>query len=613
MGGRRTAAVVAAVVMVLGVAVIQHAVEISDITRVSHDDTISYLAATGHQGQYQRVIDTGAAPVAQWVPAERWQAFTQIEDRLPLLTIARDLGHHDIHPPVYFWLLHVWALLVGVQLWTGPALNVVLHVVTAVVLWRLARRLTGSPLAGWGAVGVWAVLPAVAQTATATRQYSMAGLWSITLGALFVRTRGTTSRRGLLAVAAVTALGLLTLYPFGVVVAGLGAVCVADLRVPARRRSALAQLGALVAGGVVFLLCQPWLREALNRQQEQVERFSTALMWRRVGVVLRDLPGFAITDPPAVAVGVGLLIGTALLAVLAWRARPEARPEIWLAVWIPVVLSAAYIAVLSPGAASQARYFAIALPHVALLPVLAWPALRAPVLRIPVSRVPVLRARQRHDDDGGAPATAAAARQVRPALVIAAAVFVVAVGANLVRAVDAAGTSPPARLDAGRPVVVDNLARGVLLRIMWDAPPSLPVYAADQQTLMETTDRWLRCAVPSPCNGRPLTLATQVQYDATRAGQEEILAAAADVRDVTPEPALDDLAERYRLSAPTGAIAAGTSSDFGASQVGGPSRTASTMIPMSTAARRPAATAKASYEADGVNAARRASHQNSSQ
>jgi uncharacterized membrane protein len=137
MRGRR-GAVIVAVVAVVGLAVTLHALEITSIQRVSHDDTISYLAATGHQGEYQQVVDSASAPVAQWVPASRWQAFTRIEDPLPLLTIARDLGHHDIHPPVYFWLLHMWMLLFGGSLWTGPMLNVVIHVLTAVVLWRLA-------------------------------------------------------------------------------------------------------------------------------------------------------------------------------------------------------------------------------------------------------------------------------------------------------------------------------------------------------------------------------------------------------------------------------------------------------------------------------------------
>jgi hypothetical protein len=564
MRGRR-AAVVIAIVAVIGLAVTHHALEIAGIQRLSHDDTISYLAATGHQGEYQQVVDTGRPPVAQWVPAARWQAFTRIDDRLPLLTIARDLGHHDIHPPVYFWLLHVWTLLVGVNLWTGPMLNVVVHMLTAVVLWLLARHVTGSPLAAWGAVGVWATLPAVAETAASTRQYSLVGLWSITLGWAFIRTREGPTTRGLLAVGAVTALGMLTLYPFGLVVAGFGLVCVADLRLPARRRTALAQLGALAGGGIVFLLCQPWLRETLARQQDQVETFSPALMRLRVEVALHDLPRFAIADLPVQA-GVALLIITALLAVLAWRARPAARPLVWLAVWVPAALSAAYVAVLSPGAASQARYFSIALPYVALLPVLAWPYVR-----------------------------------VRPLPAIAAAVFVAAAVSNVALATRATDTPLPATLDAERPVVIDNLARGVLLRMLWDAPPSTPVYAASQETLLHTTDRWLYCSEPSPCHQRALTLATQVQYDATTSGQAQILDAAADVRDVTPEPALDDLAERYRLSAPTTGAVARIWVGGGDIQVGGRSRTASTMITTSAMARSVAAAARASYGADSQN------------
>jgi hypothetical protein len=574
MRGRR-GAVIVAVVAVVGLAVTLHALEITSIQRVSHDDTISYLAATGHQGEYQQVVDSASAPVAQWVPASRWQAFTRIEDPLPLLTIARDLGHHDIHPPVYFWLLHMWMLLFGGSLWTGPMLNVVIHVLTAVVLWRLARHLAGSPLAAWGAVGIWATLPAVAQTAVSTRQYSLASLWSITLGWAFIRTREAPSVRGLLALGTVTALGMLTLYPFGLVVAGLGLVCLADLLLAARRRTALAQLGAFATGGIVFLLCQPWLRETLARQQDQVETFSPALMWLRVDAVLRDLPRFAIGDLPVQA-GVAMLVVTALLALLAWRARPAARPLIWLAVWGPVMLSAAYVAVLTPGAASQARYFSIALPHVALLPVLAWPYLR-----------------------------------IRPLPALAAAVFVAAAVANVALATRAADTPPAATLDAGRPVVIDNLARGVLLRILWDAPSATPVYAASQDTLLSTTDRWLRCAEPSPCHEQALTLATQVQYEATRSGQAQILDAASDVRDVIPEPALDDLAKRYRLSAPTTGAVARVRVGDGDIHAGGPSRTASTMITTSTTARSVAAAARASYGADHQNSRRRASHQNS--
>lgn len=603
--------VVAVVIAALvGAGVVLHAAAIADVQRISHDDTISYLVATGHQGRYQRIVDTGVDPVARWVPAAQWQAFTRIDAVLPLVTIAQDLGHYDIHPPAYFWLLHVWSLLVGVHLWTGPVLNVALHIVAAVIMWRLARRLVGSMAAAWAVMAIWVSLPAVAQTAMATRQYSLAALWSMAVGAAFVRTRAplgtgattvdaaskaatastasvgtsaTTSRRGLIALSAVTALGLLTVYTFAVVVAGLGLVSLADLRIPARHRTARAQITAFAVGGAAFLACQPWVREVLARQRDQVETMRAGLPALRLGVLLRDLPRFAVSGLP-VLLGVGLLIVTAVLAVLAWRAAPEARPIVVVAVWVPAVLAAFYVGVRSPGAASQARYFSVALPYVAFLPVLAWPALRA----------------------------------WRPVPALATAALVAAAVVNITAATGAIDTRPPATLDGDRPVVLDNLARGVLLRILWDAPPDTPVYAADQATLLATTDRWLACTRPSPCNGQPLTLATQVQYDATEVGQLRVLAVADEVRAVTREPSLDGLAERYRLSAPSSGVGAPrlippgprASTDV---HSGAGSRTDSTTMTSSTSTRSPDAAASISYDPDGVYPARRARYQNSVQ
>ena len=547
---------------IAALAVVLHALEIASLRLVSHDDTISYLAATGHQGEFQAIVDDGLPPVSRWVPASRWQALTRIDERLPLLTIARDLGHHDIHPPVYFWLLHVWALVVGVHLWTGPALNLVLHLLTAIVLWRLARRLLGSPWAAWAVTGIWATLPAVVETAGSARQYSLATLLGVLTAAAFLRARDVPSRRSLVVLGAWSALGMLTLYTFGLLVAGLALVCVADLVRAERRGSAALRLTAFAAAGVVFVACQPWLREVLARQRDQSGMFTVPRLLQRMRLLREGLPAFAIADVP-VAAGLVLLLVTAVIAVLAWRARPRARPVVWLAVWIPVAMAAAFLATISPGPAWQARHFSFALPFVAFLPVAAWPYVRA-----------------------------------RPVAVLAAAVFLAAAAVNVTAFVRGAQVPPAATLDGPQPVVLDNLARGVLLRILWDAPPDLPVYAADQPTLLATTDRWLRCDAPLPCHARPVVLATQVQYDATAAGQAALLTAARTVRRVVPAPALGPIAagyrtmaDRYRLSAP---LSVASSDGAGvASQSGARSRTARTTIATSTPARRTAATASA--------------------
>jgi hypothetical protein len=584
--GPRRAAAITAVVAVVALAVTLHVLELASLRRVSHDDTISFLAATGHQGEFQQVVDEGLDPVAQWVPAARWQAYTRIDQPLPLLTIARDLGHHDIHPPVYFWLLHVWSLAVGVQLWTGPALNVVLHAVTAVVLWRLARRVLGGPWSAWAVTGIWATLPAVVETAGSTRQYSLAALIGVLIVAAFLRVRdsgaGGTDRRGLLALAAWTAIGMLTLYTVGVLVAGLGLLCLVDALDADRRRSALQRLAAFAVAGAVFLAGQPWLREVLDRQRDQAEAFSTARLELRARLLREGLPTFAIADIEPAAAG-GVLVIAAALAVVAWFARPRARPIVWLAVWLPACFSAAYLAAISPGASYQARYFSLALPWLAFLPVAAWPILRR-----------------------------------RPLVAVAAALaFTVAAVVNLGAFLDAADEPPATTLDGPRPAVLDNLARGVLLRILWDAPPELPVYAADQSTLLATTDRWLRCAEGSPCADRPIVLTTQVQYDATASGQRALLDAAREVREVTPAPDIGLIAERYDLSTPTGDVtvagAADASPSARSTHSGARSRTDSQMAASSTATRTSAATASAGYGADGDSSWRQPRYQNSVQ
>lgn len=588
--GRRL--VVAVVVALLGVAVVAHALTLSGVRRISHDDTISFLAATGHQGEFQRVVDTGVAPIATWVPAQRWQSYTRIDDVFPLVRIAQDLGHHDIHPFGYFWLLHTWALVFGVGLWTGPALNVVLHLITAAVLWRLARRMFDAALPAWGVVAVWASLPAVAQTVVSSRQYSLAALCSVTFAAAYLRTRDRADGRGWVALAAATAAGMLTLYTFGLVVAGLGVVSVVDLRWPDRRRGAWRQLSAMVVGGIVFLACQPWLREALARQRDQAEPFSTAQMAARAEVVLRELPRFAVAGlSPGVAVA--FLLVAIVLVVLAWRTLPAARPLVWLAVWVPGALIAAYLAAVSPGAAYEARYFSIAWPFVAFVPVLAWRVTRR-----------------------------------WPAVSIVALGLILVAGVTNVATLEGRADTPPAdTLDGDRPIVLDNVARGVLLRILWDAPADVPVFVADQPTLLATTDRWLDCPPATPCHDRPLLLTTQAQYEATRAGQLALLQAARAVRDVERAPDLGVIADRYRLSAPRSTTLAAanapsarttpastTSSSSPATiQDGSSSVNASTMIASRTTARAEAATASAPYDPDGVKSASRARYQNSAQ
>jgi hypothetical protein len=85
------------------------------INTISHDDAISYLAATGHQGLYQT-----SKPAAQWIPARAWQSFWTPDRFWCFRNISTELAMNDIHPPLYFWCLHIVTSFLGVELTTGP-------------------------------------------------------------------------------------------------------------------------------------------------------------------------------------------------------------------------------------------------------------------------------------------------------------------------------------------------------------------------------------------------------------------------------------------------------------------------------------------------------------
>ena len=116
---------------------------------LSHDDAISYLAATGHMGSYATDI-----PAGRWVPAQAWQAYWT-PDRFSVFgQIGRDLARYDIHPPLYFWLLHVWIQVTGVRLSAGPLLNTIFLLLGAWII-ALACRLARC---SWGASTLAAVM-----------------------------------------------------------------------------------------------------------------------------------------------------------------------------------------------------------------------------------------------------------------------------------------------------------------------------------------------------------------------------------------------------------------------------------------------------------------------
>ena len=449
----------------------------------THDESISVLAAACHQGDYTRLTSAGEPPFGRWVRASDWKALMRPDRALCLREIGRDLAREDIHPPLYFWLLHAWTLAVGVGLWTGVSLNIVLAALTGLALFGLARRVLGDPLQAAAVAGVWSFSPAAIRVFAEARQYELVALLAVLFVWQCVRfcdppTRS--PRRDALGLAALAAAGALTHFLFGLVVAA-GIVLLAVRLWPARRGLLAWGLASVGAGYAVFSLLHPEFVLSLRRARQQATEGASALVPGRIDATVDALAEFLV--PPVLArgwvapVACGLLAGLLLVAVGGgWRAvrrRPGGGPPASGSVRAaerlsPVAMALVFtglatahavlfLSFLSPGGAMGFKHLSVLWPFAAFVPVLAIGALPQRA-RLPAGAV------------GGA--------------LLAAAGAAAALGHHPPR-------GPAPALERADAVLIDNVARGVLPRIVWRLPDGTRVFAADQRRLLTDRRDWL--------------------------------------------------------------------------------------------------------------------------
>lgn len=311
-----------------------------------------------------------------------WDEARNIDVSLrPFLAVAT-APELDIHPPVYFWLLHLWGRLAGIAVgdepgrvaWVARGLSVFAGVAGVALLWALARR-----AAGWGAGLAAAAIGGAAAFWLAESQEAR----MYTVG---------------FALLAAAALALL---------AGLAAEDAADLRARNRRLAAFVLLSTaalLTHYNAVFILAAWYLwwgvRSLLSA--ERWRRLRTAFVCGLAGLLLalpaaplalRQIPDYAnpnlvvpsLADylrqnwvaylggyafDPALLGGQGLLWLRAALAVLAgglaaWLLRGGRGRGLtalsFLLTWLALGLALYYIAVLDRGA-FNVRYSSFVTP-----------------------------------------------------------------------------------------------------------------------------------------------------------------------------------------------------------------------------------------------------------
>jgi hypothetical protein len=474
------------------------------------DEAWCYVTATGHLGAFETGL---GEPRGRWVSAARWQALWHPQAVLDFRQISLDLARFDVHPALYFWLLHVWVLLFGVRLWSGPLLNLLIDVATGAALFFLARRPLRDSLAAALVVLAWSVSPPVRLTSSMARMYPLLALFAVLfVWALLVAIdREAPTRRPLLTLSALTmatAGGLLTQYQFAVIVVG-GALLALVTLVRGAGRCCLQVLGALVTGLLITLVVQPGVYGQFRREQVKgrAQHFSPGAFVAKVDGAAGCVFGFfGLAKPwfedafgrlvrvdglmPGHRLSVFALLGfwlvvAAIIAAAVAAFVPVFRRRIWqrdrtgwlalaLVAWVAGTIIAQNLAFLSQPKVLTPRYLAVAFPFFAFVPFLV-------------------------------------ARFVTPRYAHAVvALYCLVVVAALTWGPTNYAPGPGAFKDlrAAHRVLVDTVSPFELPIILWDVPPDAQVDAAPPGELLKVGTPWIGlrgpgCFYVHRANGKP--------------------------------------------------------------------------------------------------------------
>lgn len=449
---------------------------------IEHDEGITFIQAAPAMAEWVDIAENHVAPAGTWAPAAQWQSFLEIREPLAFEAIGHGLAQWDIHPPVYFWVLHAWSLLFGMSPASSIWLNILIAVVTGLLLFGLGAWALRDSLSAAAVVGFWALAANTVGVSLIARQYGLLALFTVATVWASLALFGSQHKPRITAVlvtAALLALGVGTHYHFAILIAGLAMwLTITGWR---RWRVLVAWYGTAALGFGLFLIMHPGLWSALATV-ESPSFDSGGSVLQRLKLTVTTVFGFftspqlagslvaRFASPTALMIalaGFALVVSSLLVWNLHWKtpAAPSTESEraarnlgavSSIGLWVLAVIVVLFLTGRSPSHAMGDRYLAMAWPLLAFFPMLLF-------RRVGSSLASVL--------------VLALAMVSVPGQVAAAA---------------AGPTVPtmPALLAPAKHVVIDTLARGVLPRVVIDAAPDAMVFAGTQTQILSDVDEW---------------------------------------------------------------------------------------------------------------------------
>jgi len=439
---------------------------------VQHDEAWSYATASGRLGAFEKAMQTGLS--GRWVPASAWQYYWQSDTLGDLAHIGPDLAAYDVHPPLYFYVLHLWLMLTGMHHWAGPALNLIFALLTMLALFGLARALGFEPLESSLVVLAWALSPAVVSISALTRHYDLLALFTVVFvwGLVRVTTPGERRRwPDAVWLAAAACAALMTHYQTVLLLLGGVAFAVAahvlGRRTEQRRPWAPAVI-AIGVGVVAAGVLTPGFVHAFGREGSRVGGFTGAVFNEKLVSIGQTLARAAGLPRPAAAPVALAVLAAVVVAILVPRSRRAivaavrgARSGWWTVLFFLVVTAGGVclqnLAFFSLPPLVTSRYLAMAWPFFAFLPLLVfslWPRWRP--------------------------------------LLVAAFCLLVLLPTTLATPLlfGSPQRVPLDRLRSASAILMDNVGPGELPRFLWSVKGDTPVFAGTQTQVLAQPQAW---------------------------------------------------------------------------------------------------------------------------
>ena len=301
---------------------------------------------------------------------EAWNVGVAVQEMASIPAIVA----HDVYPPLYLFLMHVWVALTGGSAFAARFPSLFFSVLTVALTYRLGRRVSGASvgLLGAGIVALSHFDVYYAREAKDLTMVTFLGLLSLWF---LVRALEERRMRDWAGYALAAAASLYTFYYAAFVLLAMNLAALAWLLWRARRdglRWLLAQLG-------VGLLLLPWVLYAVPLLVARWGRLESGT--QQPGLLFMFdvwagafVPGFGLGFQFRMPVLILCLltIGLALLAGVRRPAGTKAVPPLHIATLLSITVLPTLLAVLATraGGSFHARYLLPTFPAYALL--LAW-------------------------------------------------------------------------------------------------------------------------------------------------------------------------------------------------------------------------------------------------